>query len=167
MKTLYRNKFESPIGEIIFLDDGESLCFMDFSENTDRLETILKRKFGQFEVKKGNDTLGIGSCLEQYFKGDWQAFANVSLNNPGTDFQRSVWDQLLKIPPGKVLSYNQLAARLSNPKAIRAAGTANGSNPIAIVVPCHRVIGKDGSLRGYAGGEWRKQWLLNHEGYQI
>ena len=167
MKTLYQNEFKSPIGEIVFLDDGDRLCFLDFSENTNRLDTILKRKFGQFEIKKGDDVLGIGSRLERYFQGELQALSDVSLNTPGTDFQLSVWDQLQKIPPGKVLSYNQLAAKVSNPRAIRAAGTANGSNPVAIVIPCHRVIGKDGSLRGYAGGEWRKQWLLNHEGYQI
>ena len=167
MKILYQNEFESPIGEITFLDDGESLCFMDFSENTHRLETILKRKFGPFQIESGNDNLGIGPRLEQYVEGNLQAFAGISLNTPGTDFQTSVWSQLQKIPPGKVLSYNQLAAKLSNPKAIRAAGTAKGSNPVAIVIPCHRVIGKDGSLRGYAGGEWRKQWLLNHEGYRI
>ncbi|MGV3761214.1 methylated-DNA--[protein]-cysteine S-methyltransferase [Parapedobacter sp.] len=100
--------------------------------------------------------------LEAYFTGTRQTF-QLQLNLKGTDFQKSVWLELLKIPYGKTISYLELSRRLGDVKAIRAAAAANGQNPLWIVVPCHRVIGSDGSLTGYAGGLWRKKWLLEHE----
>lgn len=100
--------------------------------------------------------------LQQYFAGTRQLF-ELRLNLQGTDFQNSVWRELLNIPYGKTISYLELSRRLGDVKAIRAAAAANGQNPFWIVVPCHRVIGSDGSLTGYAGGLWRKKWLLEHE----
>ena len=100
--------------------------------------------------------------LEAYFGGTRQTF-ELQLNLKGTDFQKSVWQELLNIPYGKTISYLELSRRLGDMKAIRAAAAANGQNPLWIVVPCHRVIGSDGSLTGYAGGLWRKKWLLEHE----
>ncbi|MDP5044935.1 MAG: methylated-DNA--[protein]-cysteine S-methyltransferase, partial [Leeuwenhoekiella sp.] len=100
--------------------------------------------------------------LEHYFTGDLKDF-NLKLNLQGTDFQKKVWLQLARIPFGKTTSYLQMAKDLGDPKVIRAAATANGKNPIAIIVPCHRVIGSDHSMTGYAGGIWRKKWLLEHE----
>lgn len=100
--------------------------------------------------------------LEAYFAGTRQTF-QFRLNLRGTDFQKSVWQELLNIPYGKTISYLELSRRLGDVKAIRAAAAANGQNPLWIVVPCHRVIGSDGSLTGYAGGLWRKKWLLDHE----
>ena len=100
--------------------------------------------------------------LQEYFKGDRTAFT-FALAPEGTPFQQEVWQALLKIPFGTTLSYMDLAKRLGDPKAIRAVAAANGKNPIWIAVPCHRVIGSDGSLTGYAGGLHRKKWLLNHE----
>src|SRR3546814_164315 len=100
--------------------------------------------------------------LEAYFAGKRQVF-QLQLNLKGTDFQKSVWQELLNIPYGKTISYLELSRRLGDVKAIRAAAAANGQNPFWIVVPCHRVIGSDGSLTGYAGGLWRKKWLLEHE----
>jgi len=97
-----------------------------------------------------------------YFKGNLKEF-NLKLNPQGTDFQQKVWKELLKIPFGKTVSYLELSKKIDNVKAIRAVAAANGKNPLWIVVPCHRVIGSDGSLTGYAGGLWRKQWLLEHE----
>ncbi|ACU60403.1 methylated-DNA--[protein]-cysteine S-methyltransferase [Chitinophaga pinensis] len=104
-------------------------------------------------------------CVEEinaYFAGSLQGF-NFPVAQPGTEFQQTVWQQLKDIPYGQTISYLQLAKRINNPKSIRAVGTTNGKNRIAIVVPCHRVIGSDGSLTGYAGGLWRKKWLLEHE----
>lgn len=98
-----------------------------------------------------------------YIAGSRNDF-QLPLNQPGTDFQQKVWNELTKIPFGKTISYLDLARRLGDEKTIRAAGTANGKNNIAIIVPCHRVIGSDGSLTGYAGGLHRKEWLLRHEG---
>ncbi len=100
--------------------------------------------------------------LEAYFAGTRQTF-QLRLNLKGTDFQKSVWQELLNIPYGKTISYLELSRRLGDVKAIRAVAAANGQNPFWIVVPCHRVIGSDGSLTGYAGGLWRKKWLLDHE----
>lgn len=101
--------------------------------------------------------------LNEYFEGKRKSFT-FSIDQPGTEFQKRVWQELLKIPFGKTISYHELAVRLGDPKCIRAAGTANGKNNLAIVVPCHRVIGSDGSLTGYAGGLPKKEWLLRHEG---
>lgn len=100
--------------------------------------------------------------LEAYFAGTLQTF-QIKLNLKGTDFQKSVWQELLNIPYGKTISYLELSRRLGDVKAIRAVAAANGQNPLWIVVPCHRVVGSDGSLTGYAGGLWRKKWLLDHE----
>lgn len=100
--------------------------------------------------------------LQEYFAGDRMIFDFI-LNPQGTDFQKRVWNELLKIPFGKTISYLDIAKKLGDPKCIRAAATANGKNPLWVVIPCHRVIGSDGSLIGYAGGLWRKQWLINHE----
>ena len=109
------------------------------------------------------------ACLEacwrqihEYFTGRRQVFT-VDLILDGTVFQKKVWHQLLKIPYAQVASYGQIAAAVGNPKACRAVGSANGKNPISIIVPCHRVIGSNGTLTGYGGGLWRKEWLLQHE----
>lgn len=100
--------------------------------------------------------------LTEYFEGERTSF-DLKLNPKGTDFQKKVWNELLKIPFGKTATYLDMAKRLGDPKCIRAAASANGKNPLWIIVPCHRVIGSDGSLTGYAGGLWRKKWLLDHE----
>ncbi len=100
--------------------------------------------------------------LSEYFAGIRTTF-DLKLNPQGTDFQQKVWAELLNIPFGKSTTYLQQSKQLANPKAIRAVASANGKNPISIIIPCHRVIGSDGSLTGYAGGLWRKKWLLEHE----
>jgi methylated-DNA-[protein]-cysteine S-methyltransferase len=103
--------------------------------------------------------------LQEYFSGSRKKF-DLQLQPNGTVFQRHVWDELLKIPFGKTISYLQLARQLGDEKSIRAAASANGKNPIGILIPCHRVIGSNSDLVGYAGGLWRKQWLLDHENGQ-
>lgn len=100
--------------------------------------------------------------LHEYFAGERKIF-DLPIQQPGTDFQQTVWEQLTRIPFGQTISYLQLAHRIGNPKSIRAVGTTNGKNQLAIIVPCHRVIGANGTLVGYAGGLWRKRWLLDHE----
>jgi methylated-DNA-[protein]-cysteine S-methyltransferase len=101
--------------------------------------------------------------VDEYFRGTRKSFS-VTLLPQGTDFQQQVWQQLLRIPFGQTTTYQQIAAALGNPKGSQAVGRANGTNPIAILIPCHRVIGIDGKLTGYGGGLWRKEWLLRHEG---
>ncbi len=121
--------------------------------------------FPDTEMVKENSNDILELCkteLQEYFAGRCKEF-NVPIYQEGTEFQKGVWTELLKIPYGKTVSYNHIALALNNPKSIRAVGTANGKNQISIIVPCHRVIGSDGSLTGYAGGLWRKEWLLKHE----
>jgi methylated-DNA-[protein]-cysteine S-methyltransferase len=100
--------------------------------------------------------------LDEYFAGERKEF-NFPIKQPGTDFQQEVWQELLKIDYGKTITYGQQSDKMNSPLAIRAIAAANGKNNLWVVVPCHRVIGADGSLTGYAGGLWRKQWLLQHE----
>ena len=115
------------------------------------------------------DRAGLGRAAEQldaYFAGELQTF-DLMLEPHGTPFQRAVWSELGRIPYGEVTTYSEIARRVGKPSACRAVGAANGRNPIAIVVPCHRVIGANGTLTGYAGGMWRKRWLLAHEGLTL
>jgi methylated-DNA-[protein]-cysteine S-methyltransferase len=123
----------------------------------------------EYAAQAGAEVLRLPACLtecldqlDQYFQGRRQEFA-LALAPAGTSFQRSVWDELQRIPYGATLSYRELATAVGNPAATRAAGRANGRNRINIIIPCHRVIGADGSLTGYGGGLWRKEWLLDHE----
>ena len=106
----------------------------------------------------------IGGVLRRYFGGDVGALDTVPVELNGTPFQKTVWQALRRIPCGTTISYAELARRIGDPAAVRAVGTANGANPVAVIVPCHRVIGSNGNLTGYGGGLDRKQWLLEHEG---
>ena len=164
MKTLESSIYKSPIGDIQLLIAEGKLCYMDFADNIDRMHRLLKRRFREYEIVEGADHRQMHKRLDRYFAGKPDAFNNVSLDAGGTAFQRKVWNELRKIPKGKTLDYSTLAKRAGNGKAVRAAASSNARNPVSIIIPCHRVIGKDGSLRGYAGGEHRKQWLLEHEG---
>lgn len=121
--------------------------------------------FPDTEMEEENTNDVLENCkqqLREYFSGKRKEF-DIPIYQDGTEFQRRVWSELLKIPYGKTISYHQLAERLGDVKSIRAVGSANGKNKLSIIVPCHRVIGSDGSLTGYAGGLWRKKWLLDHE----
>ncbi len=149
MKKAYLN---SPIGILELQGDSSGLASVLFVENISEGET--------FEVP--HELKDAASQLTQYFEGQRTAF-DLPLSPHGTDFQKRVWRQLQEIPYGKTISYQQIANSLGDPKVIRAAASANGKNPISIIIPCHRVIGSDGSLTGYAGGLHRKKWLLEHE----
>lgn len=173
IKKLVSTIYKSPIkviGEILMIADGGQLCFLDFADNDERVERLLGRRYGDYEITQQADVLGMQSRMARYFSGDWQAFADLKsehLATAGTPFQQRVWDSLKTIPVGEAISYRQLASAIQQPQAVRAAANANANNPLAIIIPCHRVIGNDGSLRGYAGGIDRKAWLLNHEGFSI
>lgn len=145
--------FLSPIGTIeIAAESGEitRITFLDTDSTLKNSNPVLTECENQ---------------LKAYFAGELTEF-NLPLNPAGTDFQKTVWRELQNIPFGTTISYMDMAKRLGDQKVIRAAGTANGKNPIAVIIPCHRVIGSDGSLTGYAGGLKRKQWLLEHESLQ-
>ncbi|HEY2679135.1 MAG TPA: methylated-DNA--[protein]-cysteine S-methyltransferase [Steroidobacteraceae bacterium] len=155
---------DSPIGRLMLTSDGEALTglYMNLRQG----KPLKRPAAGDDWVQ--NATLDPFPAairqLKEYFAGARRVF-DLPLSLQGTDFQRRVWRELTKIPFGETWSYGQLAKRIDNPKGSRAVGLANGRNPIAIVVPCHRVIGADGSLTGFGGGIERKQWLLAHEGH--
>ena len=125
---------------------------------------LLRIHYGSQPLCERRAPAVIRDALASYFAGDLRSIDRIEVATMGTQFQRDVWAALRTIRPGITLSYSALAARIGRPKAVRAVGAANGSNPISVVVPCHRVIGADGSLTGYGGGIERKRWLLSHEG---
>ena len=130
--------------------------------DTNGVSVISIREEGEISTKIPTELKEVVLQLQEYFAGKRTQF-NFEMNPKGTDFQKKVWKELLEIPYGKTTSYLELSKKLGDVKAIRAVASANGKNPLWIVVPCHRVIGTDGSLTGYAGGLWRKKWLLEHE----
>jgi methylated-DNA-[protein]-cysteine S-methyltransferase len=157
---------DTPIGELLIVaDEAGNLRAIDWTDYESRMLTLLQRHYGKsgFQLQSGPNPHGLREPLERYFAGDVTAIDELPVQTAGTSFQRSVWTELRRIPSGTSVSYGELAERIARPKAIRAVGLANGSNPIGIVVPCHRVIGANGSLTGYGGGLHRKRWLLDHE----
>jgi methylated-DNA-[protein]-cysteine S-methyltransferase len=155
-------RFPSPIGTLLLASDGRALVALDLHDDEARLVADLEKRYD--EIERGAVPAEIRSALASYFEGDIAAIDRVPVEMHGSEFQRLVWTALREIPPGATTSYGALAARIGRPNASRAVGLANGSNPIAIVVPCHRVIGAGGTLTGYGGGLERKRWLLEHEG---
>jgi methylated-DNA-[protein]-cysteine S-methyltransferase len=162
MELLY-DTLQSPVGTILLVSRGEALCALDFSDYEARMRTLLGRRFGEFAVKRAADPNGFTHRLRRYFDGSPEALDGIDVDPGGTEFQRSVWLALRRIPLGETMSYGGLAALIGKPNGARAAGRANSLNPVAIVLPCHRVVGSGGDLTGYAGGLHRKQWLLDHE----
>ena len=155
----------APIGAVLIAVDQDGvLRAVDFWADEPRLRTQLKRQYGGVTVETGQAPAPLRRAFEDYFAGDIRALERVPVATAGTGFQRKVWAALQRIPAGETRSYGQLAAEIGEPDAARAVGLANGQNPIAIVIPCHRVIGADGSLTGFGGGLPRKRWLLTHEG---
>jgi methylated-DNA-[protein]-cysteine S-methyltransferase len=158
------DRWSSPIGTILVVSDTEGMVrALDFEDYENRMHHLLRLRWGDYGLADGAaPTLAI-RALKAYFEGDLGSLITVPIRAGGTAFQRDVWRALQAIPAGTTTSYGRLAANLGRPKASRAVGLANGSNPISIAVPCHRVIGSDGSLTGYGGGLARKQWLIKHE----
>ena len=156
----------TPIGELVLISDEDGrLRATDWTNYDERMRRLLARHYGAdtFTLTPAQSPSGVASAMAAYFDGDIHAIDSLPVATEGTAFQKSVWQALRSIPAGETISYGELAKRLGNPAAVRAVGLANGANPIGIVVPCHRVIGANGSLTGYGGGLERKQWLLNHE----
>jgi methylated-DNA-[protein]-cysteine S-methyltransferase len=144
--------YNSPLGVLKILADEKGIKEIEFAQE-------------EFKSIQNSSSKIIKDCIKQldeYFRGKRKSF-ELKLNPEGTEFQKKVWKELLKIPYGKTLSYGEISRRIKNPKAVRSVGQAIGRNPISIVIPCHRVIGGDGKLTGYASGLWRKEWLLKHE----
>ena len=151
MNAVFTTYLESPVGLIEINADDAGILSILFTDDTERTE------------REENDiSVSAKAELAEYFSGIRKTF-DLPLHFSGTDFQQRVWTQLQAIPYGTTVSYLDLAKKLGDPKCIRAAASANGKNPFAIIVPCHRVVGSNNDLVGYAGGLWRKRWLLEHE----
>ena len=161
---LHTDTIDSDIGPIAIVTRPGALCAVDFAECDERMKTLLSRRFEDFALVHEDNSLGVGDKLRAYFAKDYGALDDVVVDTGGTAFQRRVWAALRAIPPGSTRTYGELAAQLGVSNGARAVGLANAQNPLSIVIPCHRLVGSDGSLTGYAGGLARKQWLLRHEG---
>jgi methylated-DNA-[protein]-cysteine S-methyltransferase len=160
------DRVSSPLGTMLLVcDDEDRLRALNFEEFEDRTQRALRRHYGEngYRLASGRAPAAVRDALEAFFAGELDAIASVPVRTGGTGFQQRVWAALRRIPAGATMSYGQLAAKIGHPGASRAVGLANGANPVGIVVPCHRVIGANGTLTGYGGGIERKRWLLAHE----
>jgi methylated-DNA-[protein]-cysteine S-methyltransferase len=164
------DRIDTPIGEMVIIADRDgNLRAVDWTDHDPRAEDSLRLHYGRgkgnagFTLTPAKNPGGLSEAIRNYFNGDLTAIDNLPTKTNGTDFQRQVWQALREIPLGTTTSYGELAKRIGRPKAVRAVGLANGSNPVGVIVPCHRVIGSNGSLTGYGGGLNRKRWLLEHE----
>ncbi|MGH9614351.1 MAG: methylated-DNA--[protein]-cysteine S-methyltransferase [Bryobacteraceae bacterium] len=162
--NLLLDRIESPIGTVLLVSDGESLCALDFDDCEERMNALLRKRYDDFALQPTSDPQGFSTRLRAYFAGGFAALNDVPASTGGTDFQRQVWNALRTIPRGATRSYGEIAAQIGKANASRAVGLANSLNPIAIAIPCHRVVGANSALTGYAGGLDRKRWLLAHEG---
>lgn len=156
MTDYFHTTMNSPLGEIVITGDGDNISGVYLTGHAD----FSKAK----ENSRFRPEIFQTACqqLQEYFTGQRVNF-NLPLQQPGTEFQQTVWQALLQIPSGQTKTYGDICKAIGKEKAYQAVGSANGSNKIAIIVPCHRVIGKDGKLTGYAGGLAAKQWLIDHE----
>lgn len=163
---LLTETLDTPIGALVLISDEKGrLRATDWTNYDERMRRLLARHYGteNFMLTPVRNPSGLAAALAAYFEGDIRAIESIPVATEGTAFQKSVWQALRGIPAGQTISYGDLARQLGRPAAVRAVGLANGANPIGVVVPCHRVIGTNGSLTGYGGGLDRKRWLLNHE----
>jgi methylated-DNA-[protein]-cysteine S-methyltransferase len=163
---LLTDQIDTPIGELLLIADHEgNLRAVDWTDHEPRMLRLLRLHYGKdgFTLEPAHNPHGLSDAIARYFAGDLTAIDAIRVQTAGTPFQREVWRALRSIACGTTLSYAKLAQQIGRPAAVRAVGLANGSNPVGIIVPCHRVIGANGSLTGYGGGIERKRWLLNHE----
>lgn len=163
MAAIFSDRIDTPLGPMALLARDGVLLLLEFDDAGDRVAREMRRRFGAVDVQHTDDPFGFASRMKAYFAGDLAAIEGIATEGGGTAFEESVWAELRRIPCGTTCSYGDIARTLGDVGLSRAVGIANGRNPIAIVVPCHRVIGADGSLTGYGGGLPRKHWLLQHE----
>ncbi len=160
---LQSTSVETPVGTVVlFVRDG-ALCGLTFDDRALALTRFLERRFGEFTAVATRDPGGLAGRLRAYFSGEIGALDSIPVDPGGTSFQIKIWSALRLVPPGRTVSYSQLARAAGCPAAVRPVAAANARNPVAIVIPCHRVIASDGTLGGYGGGLERKRWLVEHE----
>jgi methylated-DNA-[protein]-cysteine S-methyltransferase len=155
---------DTPIGPLTIAANGARVCLVHFGPVDPYVESSLVSWYPGQPVETDDDPAGAVSILARYFEGDLKSLDEIDVELHGTSFQQRVWNALRTVREGTTLSYAKLAERVGSAAAVRAVGAANGANPVAVVLPCHRIIGSDGSLTGYGGGLDRKRWLLRHEG---
>ncbi|MGA7107295.1 MAG: methylated-DNA--[protein]-cysteine S-methyltransferase [Terracidiphilus sp.] len=163
---LLLDRLVTPIGQMILVADNAGnlrVAFFDEDEKPVRRQLCQQHGPNGFVLEPAHNPHGLTDAVAGYFAGNLGILDSLSVETGGTPFQREVWQALREIPCGTTTSYGQLARRIGRPAAVRAVGLANGANPVAVIVPCHRVIGSNGSLTGYGGGIERKRWLLDHE----
>ncbi len=158
-----RFRLRTPIGDLTGYARDGALCALDFGTRDGNGRVVLERRFGALEVREASGAREAKRALEAYFAGELEALDAIAVDPGGTEFQARIWAALRRIPPGRTASYTDLARAVGAPSAVRAAGSANGQNPVPVVIPCHRVVRSDGTLGGYGGGLDRKRWLLDHE----
>jgi methylated-DNA-[protein]-cysteine S-methyltransferase len=166
MIELHYDLVDTPVGPVRIVCDVEGrIRACDWVDHDARYQRQLERHYGirRDALRPAKDPFGFSSILRRYMAGEIAVIDDLPVETVGTDFQKDVWRELRRIPAGTTISYGQLAERIGRPRAVRAVGLANGSNPIGIIVPCHRVIGANGKLTGFGGGLHRKEWLLRHE----
>lgn len=162
------DRLTTPIGTALLVTDAEgALRALDWEDYERRMRELLRLHYGAVDLSDQPAPESMRTALSGYFEGDLGQLSAITWRVAGTPFQQKVWTALVQIPVGTTMSYGALAAKIDTPKAIRAVGHANGSNPISVVLPCHRLIGADGSLVKYGGGLERKRWLLRHEGVEV
>jgi methylated-DNA-[protein]-cysteine S-methyltransferase len=162
------SRLQTPLGTALVVTDAEDvLRALDWQDYEPRMIELLRLHYGAVMLCEARAPRPVAAALSAYFKGDLEAMGAIKWRVAGTPFQRKVWTALGTIRPGRTMSYGALAAKLGSPHASRAVGHANGANPISVVIPCHRLIGADGSLVKYGGGLDRKRWLLRHEGVAV
>lgn len=162
------DRLATPIGIALLVTDVDgALRALDWDDYEHRMRELLRLHHGAVDLVDRPAPTVMKTALSSYFEGDLGQLARIEWRIAGTPFQQKVWTALAKIPAGTTMSYGALAVKIEMPKAIRAVGHANGSNPISVVLPCHRLIGADGSLVKYGGGLERKRWLLRHEGVEV
>jgi methylated-DNA-[protein]-cysteine S-methyltransferase len=167
-ETFNLSRLQTPIGTALLVSDADSvLRALDWVEYEPRMKELLRLQYGAVILRETRPPEDIAAALRRYFKGDLACLGAIKWRVAGTPFQRKVWTALPAIKAGTTMSYGALAVKLGAPRAMRAVGHANGSNPISVVLPCHRLIGANGSLVKYGGGLERKRWLLQHEGVVV
>ena len=164
MTAVLLGMMETPVGTLTVAAHGERVCLVHFGANDGQVRTTLSAWYPDAAIRDARDPAGAVAVLNRYFKGDLESLGEIEVELHGTPFQRDVWMALRTVKAGTTKSYAQLASQVGTPAAVRAVGAANGANPVAVVLPCHRIIGSNGSLTGYGGGLDRKRWLLDHEG---
>ncbi|MVT53132.1 methylated-DNA--[protein]-cysteine S-methyltransferase [Bradyrhizobium yuanmingense] len=162
------DRLTTPIGIALLVTDAEGkLRALDWEDYEHRMRELLRLHYSAVDLRDQPAPSDMRTALSRYFDGDLGQLQSIAWRIAGTPFQQKVWTALAQIPAGTTMSYGALAAKIDMPRAIRAVGHANGSNPISVVLPCHRLIGADGSLVKYGGGLERKRWLLRHEGVEV